>query len=410
MLRFETTLALRHLRSGGGQTVLTVSAVATGVAVIVFMSSMLFGVRAHVAEMLTDILPHVTVQPPEPEPTPLAKTPDAPAGLAVSRIERQNQQRKEIENWQRAAAIIQGIPHVRVVAPVVSGQGFVSRGEKRVGAQVYGADPRLLDVVLPITKYLVAGRYLDLNAGEIFLSYKVSHDLRVAVGDRVRLTSSEGLSDSYLIVGVFDSGQDVATAYVTLRDAQSLYATGTAVRTLLVKTDDLFDADDVADRIAALLPYEAKSWSRQYPQFVSWLWVYKAIAYLISGFSLVASGFAIAAVLIVSVLQKSKQIGILKSIGAKRRQILTVFLLEGLGIALIGGVVGALLGSCIAWILKLFKMPVTRAGAKPEEMFHTVLTWQLIAAALLAAVVATLVAAILPARRAACMNPVEVMR
>src|SRR5262249_59559542 len=105
--------------------------------------------------------------------------------------------------------------------------------------------------------------------------------------------------------------------------------------------------------IMALVPYEAKSWTREFPQFLSSIQVQTASAYLISGFSLVASGFAIAAVLIVSVLQKSKQIGILKSMGARRRQILTVFIFEGFGVAVIcralrgmGGA-GSVPGGCI---------------------------------------------------------------
>lgn len=411
MFRFETMLALRHLRSGGGQTALTISAVGTGVLVIVFISALVFGVRAHVSEVLTDILPHVIVKLPEMEPSPLTAIPGVKPGLKVSRIERQTQQRKEIKNWQKAQVLIQGLPEVRVVAPAVTGQGFLSRGGQQVGAQVYGADPERLNVVTPLTKYLVDGHYLGLGTEEIFLSYKTAQDLKAKVGDRVRLTSSEGVASSFLVAGTYDTGQEGMTAcYITLRSAQSLFAMQTAVRTILVKADDMYHADRVADRIMALMPYEAKSWSRQYPQFVSLLDVYNAVAYLVSGFSLAASSFAIASVLIVSVLQKSKQIGILKSVGAKSRQIMMVFLLEGLGIALIGSSIGAALGSLVVWILGLFKQPPRRPGAVPEDLFPSVLTWQLLVIAMLAAIIATMVAAVLPARRAARLNPVEVLR
>jgi lipoprotein-releasing system permease protein len=100
---------------------------------------------------------------------------------------------------------------------------------------------------------------------------------------------------------------------VTLRTAQSLFGMRNSVNVILVKVNDLFRSDEVADRIQSLVPYEARWWSREYPSFVSSLTVQAASAYLISGFSLIASSFAIASVLIVSVLQKSKQIGILKS-------------------------------------------------------------------------------------------------
>jgi lipoprotein-releasing system permease protein len=458
MLRFEATLAFRHLRSGGGQTALTVSAVAAGVILVVFITSLIYGVQKRIAELLTDILPNVTVtsrevQPkglgeydPSPRPPPRngegesrRTTPSSPLSVSgrgvvtpadegrreqgaegsssspivSSRIERLSPQRKAIENWPQAAAVIRNLPGVTAVAPAVMGQGFASRGGRRFGCQVYGAHPVELDAVTSVTKYLFTGHYEGLDGEEIVIGYKLSQDLGVGVGDRIRLTSSEGLSDSFLVAGIFDTGQQqtfTANVYVTLRSGQSLFALGTGVHSILVRTSSIFDADRIAERIAALLPYKAESWSQQAPQTVAGLKAQNAVASLISGFSLIASAFAIASVLIVSVLQKSKQIGILKSMGAKSRQILLVFTLEGLGIALVGATLGAISGSLLVWGLSFIKQPVTRMGAKPEPLFMSMLSWQLIAGAMLAAIVSTVLAAILPARRAAKLDPVQVMR
>lgn len=411
MLRFETTLAVRHLRSGGWQTFLTVAAVAAGVIVVVFISSLIFGLQGRITGLLTDILPQVTVTPADRDPVPLRGEPGD--RVTSSRVERGEQPRKEITNWREAVEVIQGIPNVDTLAPAVTGQGFISRGAQRVGATVFGAEPERLDAITPVTKYLIGGHYEGLSAEEIVVSYKLAEELGVATGDRVRLTSSEGLSDSFVVAGVYDTGQDRATgsrAYISLRAAQSLYQMGTSVDTLLIRGRDLFDADGIARRVEALLPYDAESWSEENPQIVASLGAQSASGYLVSGFSLVASSFAIASVLIVSVLQKSRQIGILKSVGAKRRQILTVFLLEGLGIAVVGASLGALIGSGIVWGLSLFKQPVTRLGAEPEQLFPAALSPTVIAAAIIAAILATVVAAILPARRAAALDPVEVMR
>jgi lipoprotein-releasing system permease protein len=115
-------------------------------------------------------------------------------------------------------------------------------------------------------------------------------------------------------------------------------------------------------------------------------------------------------VLIVSVLQKSKQIGILKSMGARRRQILTVFILEGLGVAIIGSALGAMAGTVIVFLLSLFKQPVTRVGQPVEQLFPVRILPFYIALAITAAILSTVIAAVLPARRAARMNPVDVMR
>jgi lipoprotein-releasing system permease protein len=409
-LRFESQLAARHLRSGGRQTLLTISAVAAGVIIVVFVTALIFGLQRRWTGILTDALPHVTIRVVDPKPVPLAAVPGVPSGAVSSRIEQRAPQEKNIENWAQVLDVVRAIPNVRVVAPVVRGQAFASKGGNPYGVTVIGADPDVQDQVTPVTKNLIAGRYRGLDSEEIVIDYELARDLNVSTGDRIRLTSSTGATEAFTIAGIYSQGQGRGSAYITLRTAQSLYGLGTAVNSILVKVLDIFRADEVAARIQALLPYEARSWIQEFPQFLSTLQMQTASAYLISAFSLVASAFAIASILIVSVLQKSKQIGILKSMGARRRQILRAFVLEGLGIALVGSVAGATVGVSIVYLLSLIEQPVTRVGQSPEQLFPVAILPWYIALAMLAATAATVLAALLPARRAARLNPVDVIR
>jgi len=360
--------------------------------------------------LLTDAIPHVTVTVEEPEPKPLSRVAGAPEDLSSTEIEQRAPQLKFIDNYPTVVETIRRLPNVRAVAPVVIGQAFASKGANPVGVAVVGADPELQDRITPVTKDLIAGTYLGLGSDEIVIDGELAKDLNVSTGERVRVTSGTGASESFTISGIYSRGQGRGSAYVTLRTGQSLFGLGATVNAIYVKLIDIYNADSVADRIMALVPYEAKSWTREFPQFLSSLQVQTASAYLISGFSLVASGFAIAAVLIVSVLQKSKQIGILKSMGARRRQILSVFILEGLGVAVVGSALGAILGTMIVLLLSLFKQPVTRVGQAPEQLFPVRVIPFYIGLAIVAAILSTVIAAVLPARRAAKMNPVDVMR
>lgn len=413
MRNFPWTLALRHLRSGKGQTLLTISAVAAGVIIVVFISALVFGIRKSVMAMLTDVLPHVTVQAAEQEATPLSQLEserEGTRGLTTSRVEKQNPQRKYLENWSHDVQVIRGIVGVTAVAPVVMGQGVLSHGGKQVGTQVTGADPESMDTVISIGKFIIAGKYRGLRPNEIVLNYKSARDLGVAMGDRVRF-AAENQSDSFLIAGIYDPGRNsVRAEYIALRPAQSLFETGSAVTMILVKGQNLYQSDALADRVGTLLPVDAKSWSREFPDILGSMNAYDASAYLVSGFSLVASGFAIASILIVSVVQKGRQIGILKGIGATSRQIMEIFLLEGLFISLIGSVLGATIASALILGLGGLRQPATRPGGTGEPLFPSDLTWQLVASAIASAVVTTVLAAALPARRAAHMDPVEVLR
>jgi lipoprotein-releasing system permease protein len=193
-----------------------------------------------------------------------------------------------------------------------------------------------------------------------------------------------------------------------LRAAQTLFAVGRNVSTISVKLDDAFKANEVADAIAQVLPYKTESWMRREAQFMDALKAQNSTTAMISAFSLLASSLSIAAVLIVSVIQKSKQIGILKSMGARNRQILLVFTLEGLGIAIVGAVTGAGLSYCLLRFLMSFKRTVNIG--KIDQLYPAIIDPGIFGVAMLAAIVATVIAAILPARRAAQLNPVDVIR
>jgi len=251
--RFEARLALRYLMTGGGQTLLTIGSVAAGVIVIVFLTSLIFGIRGRLTTMLTESIPHVTVKIREPEPIPLSELQDLGSAMSSSRVEKKAPQLKFIDDWQHAVDIIRTVPNVRVVLPAIQGQGFASKGGNPIGVMITGADPGQQDQVSPVTKDLIAGRYIGLAADEVVIDYELAKDLSVSVGDRIRMTSSTGNTESLSISGIYSGGRGRGAAYVTLRTGQSLFGVGNSVNVILVKVKELFGSDAVADRIQSLL-------------------------------------------------------------------------------------------------------------------------------------------------------------
>lgn len=406
--RFEFQVALRHLFSGGWQTLMTISAVTTGVIIVIFITSLIFGLQANISKLLTDSIPHITIRTANPIPKTMSDL--QPDSLSSSKVEQQAPQLKLIDNWEEVISTVSRLPNVKAVSPIVSGQAFASKGANPLGVSVIGADPVLQDMVTPVTPDLVAGRYQGLGSDEIVIDSQLAKDLNVTVGERLRLSSSTGTSVSLIIAGIYNSGRGRGSVYLTLRNGQSFLGYGTSVNAVYVKVSDIYDVDSLAATIMVLLPYEARPWTADFGSFLTQMQVMSASAYLISAFSLIASAFSIAAVLIVSVLQKSQQIGILKSMGARQSQILRIFVYEGLGVAVFGSGLGAAAGTLVVFLLGLLKRAPVLIGKEPDRLFPVQILPNYIGLAIIAAIVTTVIAAVLPARRAAKLNPVDVMR
>jgi lipoprotein-releasing system permease protein len=406
--RFEVTLAARHLRRGGVQTALTIAAVASGVAVIVFISSLTFGLRNYAQSMIADLMPQVVVSI---KPKPVQPIRGLSGAILTERAPL-TQRLLSIHDWRQATDAIRALPEVVAVAPAITDRVSASRGGKSYGLVLYGGDPESLDAVTAIRKYVVQGRYVGLGVDECVADYKLVAELGISLGDHIRLTAPDGSYAIFRVAGLYDSAANrgVYKVFVTLRAAQSLYHTGSAAPSILVRTQNVWKADETADRIGAILPYDAASWTRDFPQVAAQFSIYDYVAYLVSAFTLVASGFAIASVLIVQVLQKGKQIGILKSMGARNSQIFSLFVLEGLVVALIGASAGAACGLGLVTFLSRFRLPAPASGGTPDPLFPTSPTATIVGIAMVGATVATLLAAAMPARRAAKLDPVEVMR
>ncbi len=406
--RFEFQVAMRHLLSGGWQTLMTISAVTTGVIIVIFITCLIFGLQDRISTLLTNAIPHITIRVAIPTPKTLEDSDNK--SLISSKIEQQAPQLKLIDNWEQIVGTVSKLPNVKAVAPIVTGQGFASKGANPKGVLVIGADPVLQDLVTPITPDLIAGKYQGLGSDEIVIDYQLAKDLNVSVGDQIRLNSSAGISESLNVAGIYSSGQGRGSAYITLRNGQSFFGYGSSVNSIYVKVYDIYDVDNLANTIMALVPYEARPWTADFGSFLTNMNVMGASAYLISAFSLIASAFSIAAVLIVSVLQKSQQIGILKSMGAKQSQILRIFVFEGLGVAIFGSFLGAVIGTLVVFLLGLLTRPSTQIGKPPDQLFPVKILPTYIALAVIAAIITTVIASVLPARRAAKLNPVDVMR
>ncbi|MGI5820186.1 MAG: ABC transporter permease [Armatimonadota bacterium] len=410
---FELRLAVRHLRAGGSQTLLILAGVAMAVTLVVFISCLIGGLQQNIIETVTGPIAHITLQAPERIPRVLEDIPGSPDALVVASREQRLWQPDTIDQCNCLAARIVTFDHVTVVAPAVGGQALITRAGTERSVRVVGAPPAEQDRISGLQDDILRGDYLRIQSNEAVIGYTLAEELGVELHDRVRLTTGAGTTETFRIAGIVYTGSesiDGSTVFVTLRAGQTLFATGTLVNSFSVKLDDPFRANEVGDAMAASLDLEVNTWMSDNPRLLNALRAQTSSATLISVFSLVASSFAIASVLVVSVLKRQKEIGILKAIGARSGQILKVFTLEGLMIGVVGALMGGALGSGLILLLQAIERPSPVPGVPPEPVFPAVLIPWIIAAAMIAAVIATVIAAVLPARQAADLDPVEVIR
>lgn len=401
-LPFEWIAAVRFLREGRMQSLLIIVGVGVGVAVIVFMSALLSGLQDNLIRRTLSSQPHITLLPTEDLPRPQ----QASANTAL-RLQKNAQRLRTIDQWQTLRDRLQTWPEIAAVSPVASGPAFAIRGEANKAITMVGIDPQRYNRVIALTERLTTGQ-LRVGAGEAVIGIELAKDLGAELGDKLRLSVADGRSETLTITGLFDLGNKGVNArnvYVSLRTAQSLLDLVGGVSSIDLALHDLDQAEQLARRIAGETGLTADSWIKTNAQFVTALTSQRVSSNVIRFFIALSVAFGIASVLVVSVVQRSKEIGILRAMGATQAQMLRIFLLQG-GIV---GFFGSLLGSLLAWsLLMLWHLLARNPDGTAMFLINVEPSLVLIAAG--GASVVGILAALLPARRAAQLDPVVAIR
>jgi len=243
-----------------------------------------------------------------------------------------------------------------------------------------------------------------LTATDILIGTDLASDLGIQVGDKLRLAAASGAGIVLSVSGIFDLGNKGAnqrTAFVALHTAQSLLGVPGGVSTIDVTVDDVYAAEDIARAITAATGVEADSWIATNAQFFSAVRAQVTANTTIRFFVGLSVAFGIASVLFVSVVQKRREIGILRAMGVTRGQVMRVFLLQGGLLGLGGSAVGSALGAAALLLWQRLAL-----GADGLPIVPVTLEAPLFVLALVLASTAGLLAAAAPAMRAARLDPV----
>lgn len=407
---YEFFVARRYLRSRqktgfiNAITYITVSGIAIGVAALIIVLSVMNGFESEVRERIIGFDTHIRLR---------------------------TFHDQGMTDYRDVQKTIQDIPHIIGISPYIWGKGMIRSGKYSDGIILKGSDPATLSQVSDLDKNIVYGE-VDLGmvpreegsalSGIVVGTY-LADRLYIALGDVVTVFSMSGVRSmfqmppvkQFIVTGYFETGMfefDNAYAYISIDAAQELFRMPGKVSGLEIRLDDLYQADEVVKTMDERLgyPYTADTWFEMRRNLFSWMQLEKWAMFIVLCLIILVAAFNIITTLIMVVMEKTREIGILISMGATSKSIQRIFLYEGVVVGVVGTVLGLLIGYglCQAQIqYEFFSLPgdVYFINTLPVRMQIT--DFLFIAGA---SIMICLASALYPAVRASRLVPVDAIR
>ena len=399
-MRYALKISWRHLSAAWGQTALLVSGVAVGVFVFVFMSALIGGLGRYLVLRTVGDISHVTISAPARDAGPII------AGLNPDFLVRQRETgtREIIRSLDAFLPEIEAMPEVEAASPQITGNGFAIRGQSRAAVAITGVMPERVSAISDLGGRLVAGN-ARLDAGTVLIGTRLAEDLGLSPGQVVTLQSDRDQSRSLTVAGVYEMGVDALdqrAAFVSLAVARTLFDLPQGHSKLELRLYDLWQAEDVAEQLAGLTGLQATSWQRGNAQLLQGLQAQEDSGNIIKGFALITIMIGVASALLLSGYRRQGEIGIMRTFGASKGFIVTIFMVQGTMIGLMGGLTGAGLGYAL-----LSRFPIPQAGVSTGFPIDYTQGAFLLAIGL--TTLMAMLASVWPALSAARVDPVEVI-
>ena len=407
-MRFEIFVALRYLKAKRRQsvisvvTVISIVGVMAGVCALVVALAINNGFREELEKSLLG---------------------------ATANVNLLRSKNDGIKDYEALTARLGSLPHVAACAPALYGEVLASFHSRAQGVVLKGIDPQreihVGDLLLRLREGTLEGLSQTFaDADPIILGKELAKSLGAYVGDTILITSPQGYLTPlevvpkfrhFRVVGVFDSGFydfDATWAFTNLPAAQRLFDLGDVASVIEFKIDDIYRASVLAEQIrdAAGKGYETTTWMEQNRSLLSALRLERLVTILTIGLIVVVAALNIFITLAMMVMEKNRDIAVLMSMGAKKRQVWAVFTLHGLLIGAFGTLLGLILGYGTSWLGGRYKLVPLQADvyALASVPFHA-RPWDGVWITL-AALSISFLATLYPSLSAARLDPVEILR
>jgi len=411
-MQISLAVATTHLTSRLRPTLVSLGGVVLGVAFFLAVSSLMRGSEKDFLKRLIDNNPHITVYDeyrlPEVQPAQLRW---ADGAVHVSHV-KPHAEPRGIRAYREKLAFVESLPGLRV-APVLTDSAVLLFAGHQQGVAISGIVPAKMKTVTTLEEKIVEGSLdaLAADSNGVVVGTGLAQKFNLHLGSTVSVVTGSGTNHALRIVGLFRTGNasyDEGQTFVLLKRAQALLERPNRVNRFVIQLEDATAARTVAAQIEAAIGYKSVSWVEASEDILSLLLVRNIIMYSVVSAILVVASFGIYNTLSTIVIEKTRDIAILKSMGFHARDVRTIFLLEGLIIGFVGSALGLVAGTGLMKVL-------ANVALKPPgvtEIVHLPIWWgpEQFALATAFALCSCLAAAYLPAQRASRLHPVDILR
>ncbi len=382
-MRLAFKIATQFLKNNKGQTILILLGITIGISVQIFIGSLIDGLQLSLVDKTIGSSSHITISPSGKE--------------------------NYFEDKDDVVSLIRSDERFTQVSTSLDAAGFLLYEEETYSLLTRGFNFDDANGIYKFDERIVNGR-LPSGESEVALGIGLVEELGLEIGDNLDFIIPELALEKVELVGVFDlriASLNKSWMITELSTAQNLFQRDKEISSIETQIKEVFDADLIAEELESTLDSFLKidNWKAQNEELLSGLTGQSASSYMIQVFVLLAVLLGISSVLAISVVQKSRQLGILKAMGIKNKTASQIFLFQGLILGIIGGILGTGLGIGLTYVFSVF---VTNPDGTPLVPFY--LDYGFVAFSVAIAIIAAMIAAFIPARKSSKLNPIEVIR
>jgi len=382
MLAFK--IALRFLTHGRTQNILILVGIAIAISIQIFVGLLIDSLQRTIVDRTIGNSPHITI-------------------LSSTDV-------STIRSWQQIIYEVEHTKQVKALSPSATGNAFIEKGNSNLPVLVRGFPFSAADQIYNIGNAIYDGKEYS-SPREVLIGHELRKELELDVGDKIALSLPRGGKVTLTVSGFYDLGVasiNKAWIFTYLDTAQEIFEFGDRVTSIEMSVKDVFQADTIARQLEHKLNNNdivIENWKDQNQELLSGLEGQRISSAIIQIVIIASVVIAIASVLAISVLQKSREIGILKAMGINDFSASLIFLYEGFLLGFLGSLAGLVLG-----IGLLYVFVTSTTSPEGVSLIDLYFDYGFIVRSWLIALIAATLAGVIPARKSLKLNPIDVIR